>query len=65
MSGRRDVPWILDPALGSLEIFELRDGHYLRALAASEGLLESIPGCAGLTLDLDALWSELRRIETD
>lgn len=55
--------WILDPQLRSLEIFELgTDGRYARALGATEGALEAIPGCEGLTLDLDALWQEIDRL---
>lgn len=57
--------WILDPALGALEIFELRDGRYGRALAATAGVITEVPGCAGLVLDLDALWAELARIESE
>ncbi|MBI5497817.1 MAG: Uma2 family endonuclease [Deltaproteobacteria bacterium] len=54
--------WILDPALGSFEVFE-RDaaGRYARAAAATEGRLE-VPGCKGLVVDLDALWGELARL---
>ncbi len=52
--------WIVDPQLSSLEIFELGpDGRYTRALGAAEGTLEEVPGCEGLTLDLDALWAEI------
>jgi Uma2 family endonuclease len=53
--------WLLDPALRTLEVLELgpgRDRRYLAALAATEGSV-SLPGCAGLTLDLDALWADL------
>lgn len=52
--------WIVDPALGSFEVFELTDrGMYARVLAATEGRVDDIPGCRGLVLDLDALWAEL------
>jgi Uma2 family endonuclease len=52
--------WILDPELRSLEIWELsHDGRYIRALGVTAGLLDKIPGCADLSLDLDALWTEL------
>jgi Uma2 family endonuclease len=51
--------WLLDPALGSLEVFELAAGRYARAAAATQGVLEVVPGCPGLQLDLDALWAEL------
>ncbi len=54
--------WLLDPALGSLEIFELEGKRFVRALAATSGALRAIPGCTGLSLDLDALWAELARL---
>jgi Uma2 family endonuclease len=55
--------WIVDPQFRSLEIFELgADGRYAHALAATEGSLTSLPGFEGLTLDVDALWSELDRL---
>ncbi len=60
-----DVPWywIIDPSLQSLEIFELIDGRYARAARATEGRLESVPGCPGLQLDLDNVWSGIARLE--
>jgi Uma2 family endonuclease len=54
--------WIVDPGLGSFEIFELSEGRYTRVHAATEGAVVGIPGCDGLVLDLDALWSELDRL---
>ncbi len=58
--------WIVDPELRSLEIFELgADGRYARALGASSGTLESIPGCEGLSLDLDAAWAQIDQLERD
>jgi Uma2 family endonuclease len=55
--------WIVDPGLQSLEIFELTDGRYARAAHATEGRMGVVPGCAGLQLDLDEIWSEIRRLE--
>jgi Uma2 family endonuclease len=56
--------WLLDPQLRSLEILELdAQGRYLHVLGASSGTLENIPGCAGLTLDLDALWAAIDSLD--
>jgi Uma2 family endonuclease len=55
--------WLLDPSLQSLEIFELAGGRYARAARATEGRLETVPGCPGLQLDLDDIWSEIARLE--
>jgi len=57
--------WILDPAERTLEIFELGSDHrYVRALGASDGLVSSVPGCEGLSLDLDQLWVEVDRLDS-
>jgi Uma2 family endonuclease len=56
--------WIFDPGLHSLEIFELTDGRYARAARVTEGRLESVPGCPGLQLDLDDIWSGIARLDT-
>jgi Uma2 family endonuclease len=53
--------WLLDPALGSLEIFELRDGVYAKIEAATSGVV-AVPGCEGLVLDLDAFWARLAEL---
>jgi Uma2 family endonuclease len=56
--------WLLDPQLRSLEILQLDpQGRYLHVLGASAGTLEQIPGCEGLTLDLDALWAAIDSLE--
>jgi Uma2 family endonuclease len=56
--------WLLDPQLRSLEILQLDpQGRYLHVLGASTGVLETIPGCEGLTLDLDALWAAIDSLE--
>jgi Uma2 family endonuclease len=56
--------WLLGPQLRSLEIFELdAQGRYLHVLGASTGTLLNIPGCDGLTLDLDAIWAAIDNLE--
>jgi len=56
--------WLLDPQLRSLEILRLDlQGLYLHVLGASTGTLREIPGCEGLTLDLDALWTAIDNLE--
>lgn len=55
--------WLVDPALRSLEIYELgADARYVRAVGEDHGRV-AIPGCEGLTLDLDAMWAEGDRLE--
>jgi Uma2 family endonuclease len=53
--------WLVDPALGSLEIFELRAGVYAKVVGATSGSVE-VPGCEGLVMNLDAFWSRLAEL---
>ena len=58
--------WIVDPQLRSFEIFARReDGKYARELAAVAGVVESVPGFDGLTIDLDAFWKKLDELPED
>jgi len=55
--------WLLDPAMRTLEIYELGpNGRYVWALGEGGGRVEAVPGCEGLVLDLDALWAEIDRL---
>ena len=55
--------WIVDPALGSFEIFELTiEGLYQKVVGSTSGVIDPVPGCAGLKIDVDALWAELARL---
>lgn len=54
--------WIIESSLHTLEVFKLReDGHYAMAFSAIEGGVP-LPDCEGLSLDLDALWTEVERL---
>ena len=53
--------WLVDPVARTFEILSLGpDGHFLEVLGAAEGVHE-VPGCEGLRLDLDALWTEVEQ----
>jgi Uma2 family endonuclease len=54
--------WLVDPERRTFDVLALADGAYRAVLAASGGLVERIPGCDGLALDLDALWAEIERL---
>jgi Uma2 family endonuclease len=56
--------WLVDPALGSLEIFELREGLYAKIIGKTGGTFDA-PGCDGLTFDLDAFWARLAELGPD
>jgi Uma2 family endonuclease len=56
--------WIVDPQLRSFEVLELGvDGRYAYACGATEGVVDPVPGCAGLAVDLDALWRHVDGLE--
>ena len=55
--------WIVDPELRSLEILELGPGGlYVHAVGATSGVVDPVPGCGGLVVDLDELWEAMDRL---
>jgi len=57
--------WVVDPALRSFEVFELRHGAYAHVLGLTEGSADALPGCEGLRLDLPALWAQVDALEKE
>jgi Uma2 family endonuclease len=58
--------WLVDPQLLTLEVLaRTADGSYAHALGATEGLVNAVPGCEGLVLDLDGLWAEVAALDDD
>jgi Uma2 family endonuclease len=56
--------WLVDTELRSFQILELgSDGRYVHAVDVTSGAIEPVPGCPGLTVDVDALWAEVERLE--
>jgi Uma2 family endonuclease len=56
--------WLIDPQQRTVEIYEHTPDHqYVRRVEHGDGLLHDIPGCPGLTLDLDAMWSKIDALE--
>jgi Uma2 family endonuclease len=55
--------WLIDPALGTFEVFELTaQGLYQKVVGITSGLIDPVPGCVGLKIDVSALWTELARL---
>jgi Uma2 family endonuclease len=53
--------WLVDPALGSVEVFELREGVYAKLAGVTSGSI-AVPGCEGLVFDVDAFWAQLAEL---
>jgi len=56
--------WLVDPQQRTVEIYERgAEGRYARRVQAASGSVQDVPGCPGLTLDLDAMWSKIDALE--
>ena len=52
--------WLVDPGLRSFQILELDEqGRYAHVVDATDGVIDPVPGCDALALDLAALWREV------
>jgi Uma2 family endonuclease len=56
--------WIVDPQQRTLE-FDERDarGVYVERVKTTGGRIENVPGCPGLTLDVDLMWTQVDALE--
>jgi Uma2 family endonuclease len=54
--------WLVDLERRQLEIVELEHGSYQPRAAAQSGRVH-VPGCPGLSLDLDALWAKVDELQ--
>jgi Uma2 family endonuclease len=58
--------WIVDPWLRSFQVHELDAlGRYAHVVDATEGTIESVPGCDGLRIDLEGLWREIELLAAE
>jgi Uma2 family endonuclease len=52
--------WIVDPWVRTFQILELdAERRYVHVVDATDDVVSRVPGCDGLSLDLDSLWKEL------
>jgi Uma2 family endonuclease len=54
--------WLVDPAFATFEMFERTAAGYTQVVGVTGGRIETVPGCPGLVIDVDALWVELARL---
>jgi Uma2 family endonuclease len=56
--------WLVDPGLRSFQIHELdAERRYVHVVDVTDGVIETVPGCEGLALDVSSLWNELSALE--
>lgn len=57
--------WLIDPQRRAIEIYEQGgDGAYVSRVQANSGTLRDVPGCPGLLLDVDAMWSKIDALDS-
>lgn len=55
--------WIVDPQRRTFEIYERAAEGYTHRLQEGSGAITAVPGCPGLSLDLDAMWAKVDALE--
>ena len=56
--------WLIDPQRRTVEIYEQdADGKYVLRQQTGGGSLDAVPGCPGLRLDVDLMWSKIDVLE--
>lgn len=55
--------WLVDPQRRSVEIYELDGDSYTRRVHGGDGAIRGVPGCPGLSLDLDAMWAKIDTLD--
>lgn len=57
--------WLIDPQQRTVEIYEQSGaGGYVPCVQAHSGSLQDVPGCPGLWLDVDAMWSKIDALDS-
>jgi Uma2 family endonuclease len=54
--------WLVDPKARTVEVFRLSRGPVKALVLSASSGQRRVPGCAGLDLDVDALWEEADRL---
>jgi Uma2 family endonuclease len=56
--------WLIDPQQRTVDIYEHGpDVGYVRQVQAANGTIQDVPGCSGLTLDVEAMWRHIDALE--
>ena len=54
--------WLVEPEQRSFSILELDAGRYAYAAAVTDGVIEEVPGCPELRIDVSAMWGRIDRL---
>ena len=57
--------WLVDPQRRTLEIYEQGgDGSYAQRVQANSESIQSVPGCPGLSIDVEAMWAKVDALDS-